>query len=132
MSLLLPLAVLAVPIVDTSFVVAKRLKHGLPVYESDRSHLHHRFLNIGYSQRARRADDLRVVRDARRRRARDAVHPAAPARRLAPVGRWLSTRSIGGAALAASIYIVYLLEIVKLANPILRRREQLARERKTA
>jgi hypothetical protein len=39
---------------------------------------------------------------------------------------------IGAAALAASIYIVYLLEIVKLANPILRRREQLARERKTA
>jgi hypothetical protein len=30
---------------------------------------------------------------------------------------------------ATSIYIVYLLEIVKLANPIMRRREQL---RKTA
>src|SRR4051812_45849699 len=50
-SLFLPLAVLAVPIVDTTFVVAKRLKHGLPVYERDTSHLHHRFLNIGYSQR---------------------------------------------------------------------------------
>ena len=32
-SLFLPLAVLAVPIIDTSFVVAKRIKHGLPVYE---------------------------------------------------------------------------------------------------
>src|SRR5215216_7494738 len=50
-SLFLPLAVLAVPIIDTSFVVAKRLKHRLPVYEGDRFHLHHRFLNIGYSQR---------------------------------------------------------------------------------
>jgi hypothetical protein len=39
---------------------------------------------------------------------------------------------IGLAALAASVYIVYLLEIVKLANPIIRRREQLARERRTA
>src|SRR5438876_2991511 len=49
-SLFLPLAVLAVPIIDTSFVVAKRIKHGLPVYEADRWHLHHRFLNIGYTQ----------------------------------------------------------------------------------
>jgi hypothetical protein len=40
--------------------------------------------------------------------------------------------AIGLAAVATSIYIVYLLEIVKLANPIMRRREQLARERKTA
>ena len=28
---------LAVPIVDTSFVVAKRLKHRLPVYDGDRT-----------------------------------------------------------------------------------------------
>jgi hypothetical protein len=41
--------------------------------------------------------------------------------------------AIGLAALAASIYIVYLLEIVKLANPRIRRREQEApAERKTA
>src|SRR5207247_2561177 len=49
-TLLLPLAVLAVPIIDTSFVVAMRIKHCMPVYEADRSHLHHRFLNIGYTQ----------------------------------------------------------------------------------
>jgi UDP-GlcNAc:undecaprenyl-phosphate GlcNAc-1-phosphate transferase len=49
--LFLPLLVLAVPIVDTSFVVAKRLKHGRPVYSADRWHLHHRFVNIGFSQR---------------------------------------------------------------------------------
>ena len=46
--LLLPLLVLAVPILDTSFVVARRLKHSRPIYTADRSHLHHRFLNIGY------------------------------------------------------------------------------------
>ena len=41
-------------------------------------------------------------------------------------------RGVGLAALAASVYIVYLLEIVKLANPRIRRREQAERERKTA
>src|SRR5439155_21478983 len=47
----LPLVVLAVPIIDPSFVVAKRMKYGVPVYAADRSHLHHRFVNIGFSQR---------------------------------------------------------------------------------
>src|SRR5205807_633058 len=48
-SLFFPLLVLAVPIIDTSFVVARRVKHGRPVYAADRAHLHHRFLNIGFS-----------------------------------------------------------------------------------
>jgi hypothetical protein len=30
-------------------------------------------------------------------------------------------------ALAASVYVVYLLELVKLANPFIRRREETAR-----
>ena len=50
-ALVLPLLVLAVPLIDTSFVVAKRIKHGRPVYVADRTHLHHRFENIGFSQR---------------------------------------------------------------------------------
>ena len=131
-SLFLPLAVLAVPIIDTSFVVAKRIKHGLPVYEADRSHLHHRFLNIGYTQTravltiyawcgtlAAAALATRFVRP----------HPHGDWRPWALV----VDAVIGLAALAASVYIVYLLEIVKLANPIIRRREQEARaERRTA
>jgi hypothetical protein len=43
--------------------------------------------------------------------------------------------AIGAIALGASIYMVYLLEIVKLANPRIRRREQEARaaaERRSA
>src|ERR671931_379235 len=55
-TLLFPLLVLAVPIIDTSFVVAKRLKYRRPVYEADRSHLHHRFMNIGFSQPRAAAD----------------------------------------------------------------------------
>ena len=50
-ALVLPLLVLAIPLIDTSFVVAKRIKHGRPVYLADRTHLHHRFENIGFSQR---------------------------------------------------------------------------------
>ena len=45
--LFMPLLVLAVPIIDTSFVVAKRMKYGRPVYAADRSHLHHRFVASG-------------------------------------------------------------------------------------
>src|SRR4051795_2470445 len=50
-ALFFPLLVLAVPTLDTSFVLAKRLKYGKPLYTADRTHLHHRFLNIGFSQR---------------------------------------------------------------------------------
>jgi len=50
-SLVIPLALLAVPILDTSFVVLKRLKHGVSVAAPDRWHLHHRLLNVGLSPR---------------------------------------------------------------------------------
>jgi hypothetical protein len=46
-----PLVILAVPILDSSFVIAKRIKYGRPVYEADRWHFHHRFANIGFSRR---------------------------------------------------------------------------------
>lgn len=50
-SLVIPLALLAVPILDTLFVVLKRMKYKLPVSNADRWHLHHRLLNVGYSPR---------------------------------------------------------------------------------
>jgi UDP-GlcNAc:undecaprenyl-phosphate GlcNAc-1-phosphate transferase len=46
-----PLVVLAVPFLDTSFVLAKRLKYRRPVYRADSNHFHHRFNRIGFSQR---------------------------------------------------------------------------------
>jgi UDP-GlcNAc:undecaprenyl-phosphate GlcNAc-1-phosphate transferase len=127
-TLFFPLLVLAVPILDTSFVVAKRLKYRQPVYLPDRAHLHHRFVNIGFSQRraatyiwlwcgtlAASALALRFIRPHEH-------------------GHWHLWRTVavscfGLVSLAASIYMVYLLEIVKLANPILRRREEEARVR---
>ena len=50
-ALFFPLVILAVPALDAGFVVAKRIKHRRPVYSADRWHFHHRFANIGFSQR---------------------------------------------------------------------------------
>src|SRR5215217_3504588 len=50
-ALLFPLLILAVPALDATFVVAKRIKYRRPVYSADRWHFHHRFTNIGFSQR---------------------------------------------------------------------------------
>ena len=120
--LFMPLLVLAVPIIDTSFVVAKRMKQGVPVYTADRSHLHHRFVNIGFSQR--RAALTMWAWCA-------TLAAAALATRFVPFregGHWhlAGTIAVGAIAVVAvtfSLYIVYLLEIVKLANPRIRRRE---------
>ena len=107
--LFLPLLLLAVPIIDTSFVVAKRLKYGQPISAADRSHLHHRFMNIGFSQR--RAALTMWAWTA-------ALGAAALATRFIPFragGHWhpwqtVIVVAIALAALAFSVYIVYLLE----------------------
>ncbi|HLF68595.1 MAG TPA: MraY family glycosyltransferase [Gaiellaceae bacterium] len=135
--LVLPLLVLAVPIIDTSFVVARRLKYSQPIYAADRSHLHHRFLNIGFTQR-RAAMTMWLWCGS--------LAGAALATRFVPFregGEWhpwetVLVAAIGLAALAFSVYVIYLLEIVKLANPRIKRREReraqaaLGAERKTA
>ena len=46
-----PLLVMAVPILDTSFVVAKRLKYRRPPWGADHNHFYHRFMRIGLTQR---------------------------------------------------------------------------------
>jgi UDP-GlcNAc:undecaprenyl-phosphate GlcNAc-1-phosphate transferase len=121
--LFLPLLVLAVPIIDTSFVVAKRVKYRRPISSPDRSHLHHRFMNIGFSQR--RAAVTMWAWTA-------SLGAAALATRFIPFregGEWhlwetVAVVAIALGALAFSVYVVYLLEIVKLANPRLRRRRR--------
>jgi UDP-GlcNAc:undecaprenyl-phosphate GlcNAc-1-phosphate transferase len=50
-ALFFPLVILAVPILDTGFVVAKRLKYRRPIYRADTWHFHHRMASIGFSQR---------------------------------------------------------------------------------
>ena len=46
-----PLVILAVPFLDTGFVIAKRIKYRRPVYRGDSNHFHHRFHRMGFSQR---------------------------------------------------------------------------------
>jgi UDP-GlcNAc:undecaprenyl-phosphate GlcNAc-1-phosphate transferase len=49
---LMPVVVLAVPLIDTVMVVAVRLKERRPVYVGDRLHLSHRLVTHGFSPRA--------------------------------------------------------------------------------
>ena len=51
LALIFPLIVLAVPFLDTTFVVLKRMKYRRPVYAADREHFHHRLDRIGFSTR---------------------------------------------------------------------------------
>ena len=46
-----PLLVLAVPFLDTGFVVAKRLKYRRKPWSADTNHFHHRMARIGFTQR---------------------------------------------------------------------------------
>jgi UDP-GlcNAc:undecaprenyl-phosphate/decaprenyl-phosphate GlcNAc-1-phosphate transferase len=50
-ALAVPLLVLAVPFMDTGFVVAKRLKYRRKPWHADAEHFHHRMARIGFSAR---------------------------------------------------------------------------------
>jgi len=121
-TLVLPLLVLAVPVLDTSFVVAKRLRSGQPIYVADARHLHHRFMRIGFSE-PRAVVYLWAWCGT--------LALAALSTRFAPPhhhGHWNLTNAVidaaaGLFAIAFSLYVVYLLEIVKLARPSARRRD---------
>jgi UDP-GlcNAc:undecaprenyl-phosphate GlcNAc-1-phosphate transferase len=132
-TLFFPLLVLAVPIIDTSFVLLRRLKYGESPFTADQTHLHYRFLRRGFTQQraavtiwawcgtlAAAALTVRFVRPHQH-------------------GEWhawrtLITAAVGLVAVAASLYIVYVLEIVKLSSLRARRRDQAPaeRERRTA
>jgi UDP-GlcNAc:undecaprenyl-phosphate GlcNAc-1-phosphate transferase len=121
-ALFFPLLVLAVPIVDTTFVVVRRLKHGERIFEADQAHLHHRFLRRGFSQRRAAITIWGWC---------ITLASAAFATRFVPFrahGVWhlwwtLLAASIGFVAVLFSIYVVYVLEIVKLGNRIQKRRK---------
>ena len=107
-----PLLVLAVPILDTSFVVLKRLKYRRPPWGADHNHFYHRFLRIGFSQR-RTAAYLHLW--AGLLAAFAILVRFVPPR---PGGDWDLGNSliVGAAGLlvgAASVWMVYTLEILK-------------------
>jgi UDP-GlcNAc:undecaprenyl-phosphate GlcNAc-1-phosphate transferase len=112
-SFVLPLILLAVPFMDTTFVVLKRLKYRQPVYKPDSEHFHHRMARIGFSSRqtiaylyawtlmlAGFALALRFV-------------PYSDHKGHYSTGWTLVVLAIGLLVVAASVYLVYVLEILK-------------------
>ena len=49
--LILPLAVIAIPVADIVLAVARRTRAGRSPFTADKQHLHHRLLEMGHSQR---------------------------------------------------------------------------------
>ena len=112
-ALVFPLVVLAVPILDTAFVVAKRFKYRRPAWQADTEHFHHRMARIGFSQRqtvlylylwtltlAALALALRFV-------------PYSDDHGNFNTGWTIVLIGFGVLAVAASVYLIYVLEIVK-------------------
>jgi UDP-GlcNAc:undecaprenyl-phosphate GlcNAc-1-phosphate transferase len=128
-ALAFPLVVLAVPILDSSFVIAKRIKYGKPIHKADRWHFHHRFANIGFSPRRTTLYLYGWTLT---------LAALALALRFVPYSdhhghfhtKWVFVLAgFGLLALAASVYLVLVLEILKLKRF---RQVQLGRDRQLA
>jgi UDP-GlcNAc:undecaprenyl-phosphate GlcNAc-1-phosphate transferase len=113
-ALVVPLVILAVPFLDTGFVVAKRIKYRRPVYRGDSNHFHHRFHRMGFSQR-KTVGYLYAWTTT--------MTGLAVALRFIPYSESNGHLNAGWAAvmgallligLGASVYLVYVLEILKL------------------
>ncbi|HUA69556.1 MAG TPA: MraY family glycosyltransferase [Solirubrobacteraceae bacterium] len=124
-ALMVPLIVLAVPFLDTGFVVAKRLKYKRKPWDADANHFHHRMARMGYSRRRTVAYLYGWTL---------MLAGVAVALRFIPYSNHHGTYHLGWAlvmgaivlvALAASVYLIYLLEILKF-------RSRRTREIKTA
>jgi UDP-GlcNAc:undecaprenyl-phosphate GlcNAc-1-phosphate transferase len=113
-ALVVPLVILAVPFLDTGFVVAKRIKYRRPVYRGDSNHFHHRFHRMGFSQR-KTVGYLYAWTTT--------MTGLAVALRFVPYSESNGHLNAGWATvmgallligLGASVYLVYVLEILKL------------------
>ena len=49
-SFFVPIAILAIPILDTLFAIIRRLLKGKPIFSADKQHLHHQLLGMNFSQ----------------------------------------------------------------------------------
>jgi UDP-GlcNAc:undecaprenyl-phosphate/decaprenyl-phosphate GlcNAc-1-phosphate transferase len=49
--IVLPLLVLAIPLLDVALAILRRMRKGLGVHHADKEHIHHRLMDIGHSQR---------------------------------------------------------------------------------
>ena len=49
--MLAPIMILAIPIFDTLFAIVRRTRNGQKIFVADRGHLHHRLLDLGFTER---------------------------------------------------------------------------------
>ena len=49
-SFFVPIAILAIPILDTLFAIIRRMLKGKPIFSADKQHLHHQLLGMNFSQ----------------------------------------------------------------------------------
>lgn len=109
-ALVVPLAILAIPFLDTGFVIAKRLKYKRKPWSADANHFHHRMARIGFSQRKTVA--YLYVWTSLMAGLAVALRLISHHERHSPF--WLGFLiALGVACLAASVYLVYVLEILK-------------------
>jgi UDP-GlcNAc:undecaprenyl-phosphate GlcNAc-1-phosphate transferase len=115
-ALVVPLVILAVPFLDTGFVIAKRLKYRRKVWMADSNHFHHRMARIGFSQRKTVAYLYTWT---------TLLAGVAVALRFVPYSDhhhhfrsgWLALMIfLLALAVAASVYLVYVLEILKFKS----------------
>ena len=50
-ALIVPILALGLPILDTTFAIIRRYRGGVPIFKPDKGHLHHRLLDLGFTQR---------------------------------------------------------------------------------
>lgn len=50
-ALIVPILALGLPILDTTFAIVRRYRGGVPIFKPDKGHLHHRLLDLGFTQR---------------------------------------------------------------------------------
>ena len=115
-ALIVPLIALAVPFLDTGFVVAKRLKYKRKPWDADANHFHHRMARMGFSQRRTVAYLYGWTL---------MLAGVAVALRFVPYSNHHGTYHLGWAlvmgaivllAFAASVYLIYVLEILKFKS----------------
>jgi len=113
----LPMILLAVPFLDTTFVVLKRLKYRRPVYAADQEHLHHRMARIGYGVRSTLVFfygwTLMLAGLAVALRFIPYTYDDAAGHGHLRLGWSILVVAIGLIVLVASVYLIYVLEILK-------------------
>lgn len=50
-SFIVPLLILGLPLFDTGFAIIRRVMNHRPIMEADRGHIHHRLMDMGFSQK---------------------------------------------------------------------------------